>query len=536
MKDQIKNIFIFLFIIFSAAFILRGFNIFKNDLWFDELMTDSYSVKNININSSLTGKPERDIFLQKASNDQHSMLYYALVYGFSSVFSGGKSIRVVSLLFSMLFLLFFYKLAKMIFNKEASLIALLLACFSPVYIWYAQEARAYALIDCMSILTIYLFFLALQTNKIIYWAGFTIASILALYLSPYVIFLLLATGAVIYSKNNIRNIKIWSFCIVLVFLSLFPALFIFVKQLYFVKSSFWLPEPALKDVLLTLAVFNLGYSANFIQLFSGLILFLALFIFGIRAFYRQDKEKASVILLLFLIPLTLVYLISVFMVPIYISRNLFIILPFYYLFIAFGINSIKKRILKTITILGVFSLMLLSIVNYNFGFMLESKNGKDFYKGIHLKKNYTQALTFLFSRIKPRDLIVTTDIQAYIIVMGYTRNIFKPKRTENFWFCWYPELLGTYEGRSLGVGNQLNYKENEAPFCMYFSKEAKKRLIKSLQPDSIASNRIWLISSDWNFNPNLSFNSRKIRSDLLGYYKSAYSVDKDGFQIELLIK
>jgi len=294
-------------VVLLCALILRLYNINQYDLWFDELGSDSYSSENLSAAADLAKVPLFSLMFTKMKNDPHSSFYYFLVYLYSKFFGDGPSLRILSVIFSMLSLGVFYKLSRLFFNRQVSMYALLLMALNPLHLWYAQEARVYAMACFFSLLMIYHFMQALKTNKRVYWIGFSIASSLAIYSSYHSGFLLIASAVIVLFRNNRKIVPQWFLS---VFISLIFLLFmfpIFAGQASFVKTSFWLHAPTNIVFLFTWMIFNLGYTATLTQLQMGLVLFLFLFLCGVGTYYETNKRNTIILLLFLFLPIILIY-------------------------------------------------------------------------------------------------------------------------------------------------------------------------------------------------------------------------------------
>ena len=200
---------IILFIIVLGALCLRLFNLFTYDLWFDEVITNKFSSDNLKSMAHANNTSPLGYFFANTIKDPHSTLFYTVVYGYSFLFGGGKALRILSVFFSICSLGIFYKTARIFFNRHKSLFACFLMAVSPFHIWYAQEVRGYTMACFFTLLLVYFYMRALGTNRILYWAAFTIASIIALYASYYVAFLLIGLGIIVLFHYDRRCIGRW---------------------------------------------------------------------------------------------------------------------------------------------------------------------------------------------------------------------------------------------------------------------------------------------------------------------------------------
>ncbi len=543
-----KNICAGLFLtilILGAA--LRIHNINKYDLWFDELSSDLYSAHQV-VNT-LKSDP-LPVYMTHISHDPHSSLYYFLVYCYSLIFGGGKSLRIISLFFSVLSIIIFYRLSRIFLKRSESLLAVSLMAFSPFHIWYAQEARGYTMVLFFMLLSTYFYMQALRINRLLYWGLFTISSTVAIYSSYYSVFLVVISGMLIFLKDNRRYVKRWFLSILAISLLLLPLALIFIQHYNYVKNSFWLLRPRLEDVFITFAVFNLGYSSGYLGLITGLGLFFSLFVYGAYSFYKTNKEYAIILFLFVFLPIITVYFFSVWYTPVYITRQFLIFTPFYYLLIAKGLGCIKSRIVQVSASIFAILILILSLFNYYSGFMLSSGKQREFYTGIHQKKNYTVLLVDINSRLKSSDIVATTDVQSFAIVNLYYSNVqdFSRAGFRMGYFLFYPLALTNLDNGFLNLKELINTLSEDDKKRLYsmeittayltkntnlLSQRFSNRLIRRFSPEDIKFQRIWLISSTWGRHGFPSHNYLLVKNSLSGIFKKQISIGKDGILAEL---
>ena len=208
--------------------------------------------------------------------------------------------------------------------------------------------------------------------------------------------------------------------------------------------------------------------------------------------------------------------------------------PFYYLFIAKGTLSIKNRLFKGAVIVLVMAYMGISLINYYHGFMLSfPKNRKDFYIGMHAKKNYSGLMAFIDARLKDKDAILATDIQSYAIITSCFRDYIIQKKPVHIGYFFYPYAVECCLGtkamvNSLGVSG-LSLKTRQLYGWWFINGKrslGKPRLKKN------GLERIWLVSSSWHLNNSLRKNSSDIRNYMFSNYKHVLSMEKDGVYVD----
>lgn len=524
-----------LFIIFLCALALRLYCINKYDLWYDELISDRYSFDNITKLAAHHGSSAFSYFFNIASNDQHSFFYYLLVYIYSFFFGGDKSLRFLSVIFSMLSLGIFYKFARIFYNRWNSIYAILIMGFSPFHIWYAQEARGYAVSCFFAILFVYFYMLALQKDNKFYWVYFIITAMLAIYSSYYAVFLIIVSGIIVLLKDNRKHIKVWFLSVFALLLLFSPLFYIFIRQINFVKTNlWWLSEPSNKAIIDTFAVLNLGYSAGLIQHYICLVLFFILFIRGVNSYYQHDKTKTFILLLFSILPIILINILSRLTIHIYIDRQLLMFSPFYYLLVARGASSIENKIYRIFVSISIVLILSMSLINYYRSFMVTDNNGRAIYKGIHIKKEYSALMDYINKEYEYGDLIATADHQAFIITTSYLKRHRCDYLHERVWFLFYSSMLEKSERGFFRINdseyNKLRSDKRE-PAILLFSNG--KKILKGTRHYINKFKRVWLISSSWDINSPLSLNSASVKRYMDDNYKMLLLKEKDGFYLSL---
>ena len=97
----------------------------------------------------------------------HPPLYYIILRPWVKIFGDSEfAIRFPSLVFSVLTIIFVFKLAKELFNEKVGLISAFLLSIWPYSINYAQEARPYAIVWCLGVLSFIFLLKFVKDNKI----------------------------------------------------------------------------------------------------------------------------------------------------------------------------------------------------------------------------------------------------------------------------------------------------------------------------------------------------------------------------------
>ena len=195
-----------LLVILLLAFGLRVCRLDGQSLWYDEAVTAHVASQGI---SELT---------RWTADDIQPPLYYYVVAGWTRLAGRGEwALRFPSVCFSLLTVALMWSLARRLFGagrvgQIAGLIAALLAAISPLYVYFAQEARMYAQLTFLCALAGYALLRATtddgrrttaerdqssvvsRRSFLVWWPTFVLASVAALYTHYFAAFLLLAYG------------------------------------------------------------------------------------------------------------------------------------------------------------------------------------------------------------------------------------------------------------------------------------------------------------------------------------------------------
>lgn len=238
------------------AFALRAVALEGQSLWYDE-----------GVSAYLTTLPWDALTRWTADDIQPPLYYYLLKLWCTAAGRTEGALRWPSVLFSTLTVPLAAVLGQRLFSRRAGLIAGLLFALSPLYIWYAQEARNYAL----------LMFLTLLSSTLLYsawvgksarkgwgiWLAYALATSAALYIHYFAWFMLVFHGLFVVlvwrierrpAKALLHPTASWG----LVGLSFLPWLPFLVTR-YRVDESYWAGTLKLGEALRKIAVsFTLG--------------------------------------------------------------------------------------------------------------------------------------------------------------------------------------------------------------------------------------------------------------------------------------
>lgn len=391
---------VFKVLILAAIFItlvVRIYNITQKNVWFDEV----YS-----------WKLAQESFFQiiaLSSGDIHPPLYYIILKIWMMVFGDSVfSIRLLSVVFSMVSLIFIYKICNLIFKDSLqTFLVVFLYAVSPLNIYYSQEARMLNLNLLLCLGSIYYFILLINNynkkNSVLY----VIFSFLALYTHYFASFIIFTEFLIILfeyrskvlSKEMFKKI-LWKIGItVLLFLPWLP---VFISQT--TKGQSWRTQQGIWKVTVGVyAYFREMFFSYYAAYENNLVLYcitavtifiILFFIYRLIKFYSSNDRKDKhlfYISLLFLIPLLIATIVS-FRQSILLSRYLSILVPLV-LIAKVGLYFKMKKKYMTYTII------LLLIGSSLYGIFLHYNN--DF-----KNNDYRRVINYIEKSYRPGEEIV----------------------------------------------------------------------------------------------------------------------------------
>lgn len=169
-----------LLITFFLGMGLRLYQLDADSLWLDEIVT-----------ATKAQLPLLSIPQTVAQTDTFPPLLYMLTHLFMR-FSGGSDfvVRMPAALLGSLSILLIYKVGSTLWTRMEGLVAAFLLAVNPWHIRYSQEARWYAMMVFLSLLSLIFLLKALQGNSRGHWVAFALVTSLALY-NHYFAFLIL---------------------------------------------------------------------------------------------------------------------------------------------------------------------------------------------------------------------------------------------------------------------------------------------------------------------------------------------------------
>lgn len=387
--------------LFIILIIFTGLRIYKIDsknLWFDEI----YSW-NISQGSEIQ-------IISETSGDIHPPLFYTALKYWNYLFNDSIiSMRLLSVIFALGGLFFFYLILKLFkINNLTIVITLLLFSVSPLNIYYSQEVRMLNLNMFLCLGSVYYFYALLFLKERYSGLKYFLFTILAFYTHYFSILIFIsqiAAAFIFYMTHNAakQEFKKFIFYSAGAFVMFIPWLPVFLRQI--TKGQPWRTQLTLfdagknileyfKDVFLspyyTYETMTTGYFTGFISVLTAILIFYAIIRLWNSGKLFSVKEFSIVTFVI--IPITAAYFISLNQ-SIILSRYLSIIVPYLLASIVLlSFQVLNKRIAAAVCIL----------------YFISSIAGVRIYFSNNFKNNdYRKIISYIEENYNPGDRIIT---------------------------------------------------------------------------------------------------------------------------------
>ena len=250
---------VLLFLVLLLAFSLRVYHLGTLSLWIDEAFTRFYSENSLSY-----------LWTTGFRLDPNPPAYYTLMHFWMQVFGHSEwALRAPSVLASLLTIVLVYLLGKELANSAVGLFAALLMALAPMEIWYAQEARTYAALQCaiaIALLGMARYFSPSRSTAdvVLYALGALVAASLHATAVLFIIACNLSYLASAFFDRSLmtrRNLVPWSIANLVVVLAITPVLDV-MFQMAGAHNVRWIPPLSLGGLVWTMREVVGGPVAN----------------------------------------------------------------------------------------------------------------------------------------------------------------------------------------------------------------------------------------------------------------------------------
>lgn len=318
------------------AFLLRIYRLGYQSYWIDEGLTVKYA------NLSL---PELWHALQTVR--AVPPLYHVLTLYWAALLGAGEfSLRFLSLIFSLLAVLFIYRLGKSLGGFWLGFVAAFLFAISPYQIWHAQDARNYSMLTAASLMSMWGFINLWRRSDWRWWPVYIFGTATAI-LTHYHGLMIIGVQGLFFLLTWQRHRRFylrWGASLLLMLLP-YAAWMLFGSSLW--QSEHWLPIVGLWQSYWRGAV---AYSLNELvppdQSLWPTLIFLVFYGLGLLHAFRRNwgvwrgREMGLFLLTYTLAPNIAAWAYSELKTPVYLERYLIVVQGGYLLTVSMGVLAI----------------------------------------------------------------------------------------------------------------------------------------------------------------------------------------------------
>jgi mannosyltransferase len=323
---------VWLALILILAITLRLLQIDANSLWFDEAF------------SWIVARQPASAILTQQLTPIMPPLYHLLLSFWMPLGETEVVLRSFSAICGVTTIPVMYFLGLELFNSAVGLAAALLTAVLPFHVYFAQQARPYALVILLSALMLWAFVRSWKGAGYGTWISFGLLSGFGLYAHYFVIFpLAVLHGFVLLRQrrrlHGWRGLFLSDLVAIVVFSPRLPSAWAQTRQ---VTTDFWLSTPSPLQPIKTLDYLLFSHTTPLWLTPVALFLTLSIFMLVIWGVFRVHGEARQWLFLLFVLvlaPMLLALLISWTIGPIYLDRSFSLVTPAYVLLLSWGLTN-----------------------------------------------------------------------------------------------------------------------------------------------------------------------------------------------------
>jgi mannosyltransferase len=336
---------------------LRFYGISANSLWFDEAF------------SWLVARQPAWAILTQRLEPILPPLYHFLLHFWILLGESEAVLRSFSALCGLLTIPVMYLLGRELLTPATGLAAALLTAVLPFHVYFAQEARLYALVVFLSALMLWGFVRAWGSAGCFPWLGLGLLVALNLYTHYFAILTLTVFHLFVLLVRPRDWRRWWGMLLadLITLVCVVPLLPSVLAQTRQVVSHFWLPSPSPLEPFKTLDYLLFSHTGPVSLVPVVLFLTLSIFTLVVWTAVRSRGEIHRWLLLLValvLTPIVLVLLLSWIMGPVYLDRSFSLVTPAYVLLLAWGLAHSPKGSPLPLLYGGLVVLVAISLGNH----------------------------------------------------------------------------------------------------------------------------------------------------------------------------
>ncbi len=412
----------------------------------------------------------------------HPPLPYILVAIWRAIGLGGSefTMRLLPMLAGLGGVASVYFVGSRLLGRRVGLAAAALLALSPFHIHHSQELKEYIYLPTIGTLMAYSLYRATETNRTRHWSIYAVLAGLSCYTELFVAPMLVAINLWFLATLQGRRDRLrpWIVANVAGALLFVPQLWLMLIKAYrtmVASTEWWVPPPSILRVLFYLKTIAFGYSDSKPYYMVATAVFFAAVAAGTVVAWRKDRRIAYFLCGWFVIPVVLVYIISLQAESVFLIRSM---LPYampVFILAGAALVSCRPRILQIA--LGVLLVFLPSISVVQQAKGTYGPHEFPHRPGVHPPMDTKGATSYVLSQWQEGDVIVHTGWATWLPFYWYGfRNI------QLFTGCVDEDFI-----RFLNASAPPN---NDDPrFKYYFPIQVQKAVE--------GKERVWIVFSEW---------------------------------------
>lgn len=474
--------------------ILRLVELGSTNLWRDEAFTVLQAIKPIGETIKIS------------LNDTNPPLHAILLNIWITVFGSTEfSVRLPSVLFSLIAFLYTFKLSQKLLTKNEQLIALVLLTVNTVSIFYSQEARAYSMLMAFITAGAYYTIDLCEEMKLSKALKFIFANTLAIYTHNLALFFLVIEGIYILytvlqqvdlkkiiSSKNKTLLMPWLYTFATLGFLIMPWLFQFYKQSKQIEDSFWLnfdPANAIHGTIVDMVSGYRLFSWRPIDPGIASLITLSTLLILIGTGYEIMVKRSAKASYFFWGTLILFYILSFKRAFLYVRYMSFLI-PIMIILMTQGISYFRDNFPKLrLVSLTVFALITtLSLYTYYLYINTDDR-----------REHFSEMTEYVATNSTRHDLVIHATSLTYFPYEYYEQRICAPINNEASLLddnpCHY-KIDSYSDGRADPLKSYIYDPEDLTPYYVGRAQIREEDFIRN--PNDLSKySRIWVVDQAW---------------------------------------
>lgn len=457
-------------LILALAFVLRIIRLGTWPYWHDEVFCL--------LKAEYLGLAIRGEFMSN-----HPPFFAVLVAFWRAVGLGDNewTMRLLPLFLGLAGIAMVYFLGKELFDARAGLIAAFLLAIAPFHVLHSQDLKPYVLLPVVVTAAIYFLWRATQENRPTLWAAYGLTACAACYAGFFAGPLLVAVNLWFLATVRGRTDRLPGWCLAnicgaLLFVPFLSILVAKMDNIMISADVWWVPKPEPKHVVFYLKTVVFGYAGLDPHWKIALVIFSLAALTGFLLTWLTKRRVALLLLFWLVMPVAIVYVVSLFTNSIFLARAM---LPYalpYYLFTGVALARLPRPVHRAAAI-AVFVAIAALPVYQRYAAIYHPKQHPH-RPGVHPPRDYDVAAFHILENWQDGDVVVHASGATWL----------------PFYWYGFDENPHQYSG---GLGSEFmrviikgNPRHSDMPqWDAYFPQE-----VQGIVEDKT---RVWYVFSEW---------------------------------------